>query len=87
MHSKDINRLALNKDRTLLLTCSKDHTAKLLNADTLQVRFFFFFFFQIKIFACGSVQFTYRVYIVLRMISSECEFPSFGHRPVKRETQ
>lgn len=37
VHAKDINRLTLNKDRTLLLTCSKDHTAKLLDADTLQV--------------------------------------------------
>lgn len=37
VHSKDINRLTLNKDRTLLLTCSKDHTSKLLDADTLQV--------------------------------------------------
>lgn len=38
IHQKDINRLYLNKDRTLLLTCSKDYTAKLLNADTLEVR-------------------------------------------------
>lgn len=38
VHSKDINRLTLNKDRTLLLTCSKDYTSKLLDADTLQVR-------------------------------------------------
>lgn len=37
VHNKDINRLTLNKDRTLLLTCSKDYTAKLLEADTLQV--------------------------------------------------
>ncbi|CBN79425.1 eukaryotic initiation factor eIF3 i subunit p36 [Ectocarpus siliculosus] len=37
VHSKDINRLCINKDRTLLLTCSKDYTSKLLDANTLQV--------------------------------------------------
>ncbi|CAN0529411.1 unnamed protein product, partial [Scytosiphon promiscuus] len=37
VHSKDINRLCINKDRTLLLTCSKDYAAKLLDANTLQV--------------------------------------------------
>lgn len=36
VHTKDINRLCLNKDRTLLLTCSKDYNAKLLDANTLQ---------------------------------------------------
>ncbi|CAM9587302.1 unnamed protein product, partial [Discosporangium mesarthrocarpum] len=38
VHAKDINRMHLNKDRTLIMTCSKDFTAKTLDADTLQVR-------------------------------------------------
>ncbi|KAG5191848.1 WD40-repeat-containing domain protein [Tribonema minus] len=36
-HSKPISRMYLSTDRTLLLTCSKDYTAKLLDADTLEV--------------------------------------------------
>lgn len=37
VHSKTVNRLTLNKDRTLAITCSKDYTAKLLDASTLEV--------------------------------------------------
>ncbi|CAM9390945.1 unnamed protein product, partial [Chrysoparadoxa australica] len=36
VHAGAVNRLYLNKDKTLLLSCSKDYTAKLLNAKTLE---------------------------------------------------
>ncbi|CAM9284559.1 unnamed protein product, partial [Phaeothamnion confervicola] len=37
VHSKSINRIHLNKDKTLLLTSSKDYSAKLVDPDTLEI--------------------------------------------------
>jgi translation initiation factor 3 subunit I len=36
-HTKSVNRMFLSSCRTLLITCSKDYTAKLLEVDTLEV--------------------------------------------------
>jgi translation initiation factor 3 subunit I len=37
VHTKQVNRLSFNKEKTLLFTCSADFTAKMVDAETLEV--------------------------------------------------